>query len=172
MPAGVQRLVTDPTACDAQRRLTCGACMRLRPLLGHGVEEALVTGSVTVRKRAQLRPVMAPMLDAQTRQSTAQRSLTYLLTYFTALQRSADRRPCANTTQLYNIPNEQGISEFGRERGRNIWIRPNEHFRENFCGALRARAGRVDGRPNPKLIFSSRSRLPQAVRRSTHRART
>ena len=42
---------------------------------------------------------------------------------------------CQNQVdRIIYIPNEQGISEFGRERGRNIWIRPNEHiFVKNFA---------------------------------------
>ena len=52
------------------------------------------------------------------------------------------KEPRKTTLQLsciIYIPNEQGISEFARERSRNIWIRANEHFREKIRGALRAR---------------------------------
>ena len=42
--------------------------------------------------------------------------------------------------RIIEIPNEQGISETGRERGRNIWIGASEHFRAKFSlRALRAR---------------------------------
>ena len=41
--------------------------------------------------------------------------------------------------RIINIPNEQGISETGRERGRNIWIAPTEHFDQKFSRRAIAR---------------------------------